>query len=149
MPARSHHGELKSATQHLVRATGGNAAAAKIIHRSASQVQRYTDPSVADMIRINEVLALETSCHDMIVTGMLAHLQSAALLGLTHRKNNGIHSRYARASAAFVTLSLAMAEAARRDTDISKADIPELTRPAHDVLSRVSDLLAAIHARAA
>jgi hypothetical protein len=146
MAARTHI-ELKQAVRRLVRAVGGQVAAARITGVSRSQIQRYAAPNQTDDIGIGAVLALERAAKDMIVTGMLAQLQGAAVLSLPHGKADGVLAQYANAVAATLSASEAIAQAAARDPNIRRPDLLPLAREAHDVLSRWSDLLAAIHER--
>jgi hypothetical protein len=143
------HIELKRATRQLVRRLGGLKVAAHLLNLGTSQVQRYTGEKSPDDIGVTQVLRLERAAGDLLVTGMLAHLQGAAVINLAHAKRNGIGARHSRACASFVKLCDDFATAQRRDPNISHSDIPRLARQTHEALSRLSDLLASLHARGA
>jgi hypothetical protein len=112
-------------------------------------MQRYTDEKSPDDIGVSQVLILERAAADMEITGMLAHLQGAAVLNLAHAKRNGFGTRHARACGSFIAMNAALAEALRHDPTVSQHDIPRLTRLTHEALSQLSDFLAALHARGA
>jgi predicted transcriptional regulator len=147
--ARRTHPELKDATRQLSRKLGGNKVAAALLHVSTSQVQRYTDANSPDDIGVSQTLILERAAGDLLITGMLAHLQGAAILNLAHAKRNGIGGRHARACGAVIAMNAALADALRRDPNVSQHDIPRLTRLTHEALSQLSDFLAVLHARGA
>jgi hypothetical protein len=146
---RRTHTELKRATRDLVRKLGGLKVAAGLLGLSISQVQRYTDVNSPDEIGISQVLLLEREAGERIVSGVLVHLLGDALLSLSNSGRNGIHARYGKSMRAVVELSALYADAARRDPNISQADVLQLARSTHEALSRISEFLAALHAKGA
>lgn len=141
-------GTLKASVAELVEACGGTVETARLLGKSKSQVQRYTDPEYPDEIPAADVLALELACGRMIVTGYLAHEQSAALLKLPAGVTDGrIYVSVAavgeRISALFGSYGRAIGTRGR----VNQRDVGRLVRVVDEALSSLSDLRAHLQVR--
>lgn len=137
---------LKAATARLVRATGGQVRAARLIGISPSRLQELLDPEKPRYLDAAQVLTLEQHCGEMIVTGFLAHEQGAVLMRLLQGADSRTNLLMARIGGAVAHLFGSYEAAIDHDGTISAEATGRLTKDIDDALSRIAELRAALRA---